>query len=59
MLRFVQQILQVLLPDRGPGMRSVAVGLLRSWQQSEFSVLHLFDLTLGDAQFRRINKVVG
>ena len=58
MLQFVKQLLQVLLPDGRPRMRSVAMGLFGSWQQDEFAVLYSFDLALGDAQFRRIDKVV-
>ena len=33
--------------------------LLRNRQQHEFPVFHFLDFALGDAQFRRIDEIVG
>src|SRR5258708_33564232 len=48
-LRGVQQLRQVLLPDGGPGVGTMAMRFIRSGQQYEAPVLDAFDFTLGDA----------
>jgi hypothetical protein len=48
-LGFFQQLFQVLLPQSGPSVRAVAVGLVGSGYQHEFSIFHFLDFALGDA----------
>src|SRR6185312_1617696 len=59
MLAFVQQLLQILLPDGSVGVSTMAMGLVRDGQQNEAPVFHLFDLLLGNAEFWRVDEIVG
>src|ERR1700674_910774 len=54
----VEEFPQVLLPDGRPGVRAVTMGLFRSRQQKKSSILYALDLALGDAKFRRIDKII-
>ena len=54
-----EQLLEVLLPHCGPGVRAVSVRLIRCGQQHEARLPHPFDLALGDAELRRIDEIVG
>ena len=58
-LRGLQQLRQILLPHRGPGMRAMAVGLVGGGQQHEAPVLHAFDFALRDPKLRRIDEIIG
>ena len=55
----VQQVLQILLPYRCPGMRAVAMGLVGDGNQDEPSFFHALDFAFGNAEFRRVDKIVG
>ena len=46
----MEQLRQVLLPNGGPGMRAVSVGLIGGRQQHEVAALHALDFALGDTQ---------
>ena len=54
-----EQRRQVLLPQRRPRVRAVAVRLGAGRDQHEAPALHPLDLALGDAEFGRIDEVVG
>lgn len=47
--RLTQQFLQILLPDRGPGVRAVPVSLLGNRNQHEAAILYMFSFALRDA----------
>ena len=50
---------QMLLPQGSPGMRAVSMGLIGGRQQHETSAFHALDFAFRDAQFRRVDEVVG
>src|SRR5271165_6153919 len=58
-LTFLQQLLQITLPDDRIGVRAVPARLIGDGHQHEASVLHLFDLALRNPELRRIDKVIG
>jgi len=46
MLRRSQQLSQILLPDRGPGVRALPVSLLGNRDQYKAAILYMFDFAL-------------
>jgi len=55
---FLQQLLQVLLPHRCPGMGAMPVGLGGGGKENELPSLDLLDFALCDAQLRRVDEIV-
>ena len=58
MLRGVQQLAEILLPEDRPGMSAVPVSLVGSRNENEPTVFNVPDFALGDAQLRRVDKVI-
>src|SRR6516225_6954698 len=46
---FIEQLLKVLFPDRGPGVGAMAVSLLGSRNQHELAPVQALDFALGNA----------
>src|SRR5262249_12876395 len=54
-----QQLLQTVLPKHGPGVAAVAVSVFAQRDEDVLAVLEPLGFALGDAQFWRIDEVVG
>ena len=59
MRSFIGSALRSALPDCGLNERSVANGLFGNWYQHELALVHFLDFALSDAQFWRIDEVIG
>lgn len=57
-LRFLEQLLQVLLPKDCPRMGAMAVSLGRCRDQHKATSLHPLDLAFRNSQFRRIDEII-
>src|ERR1700722_20366433 len=54
-----QEFLQVLLPERGPGVGAMAVSLLGSRDQHKAAVFYPLDLALCYSQLRGVDEIIG
>jgi hypothetical protein len=59
MLRFIKQLLQILLPHRRQTVRTMTARSIAGGKQHETAFLYPFDLPLCNSQFRRIDKIIG
>ena len=58
MLRSCQQLSQILLPERGPGVGAMPVSLLGNRNQYKPALLYVFDFALRNAQFRWVDEII-
>jgi len=54
-----EELLKIGLPDGGVGVGAVAEGLFGSGQEDEPAAFHALDFAFGDAEFGRVDEIVG
>src|SRR5579862_7485425 len=54
-----EEILQIVLPHGGMGVRAMAKSFFGDWEEDKLAVFHASDFTFRDAEFGRVNEIVG
>ena len=59
LLRLPEQFLEIVLPNRGQGVRAVAAGLVAEGDHDGFAAFHADNLPFENAEFGGIDEIVG
>ena len=59
MLRFGEELLEILLPNGGEGVRAVATGLVGFGEEDRLAVFYALDLGFEKVLIRGIDQVIG
>src|SRR5438445_2633093 len=54
-----QELNQMLFPNEGEGMRSVAASARAGWNHEGAAMFHTYDFAFENAEFRRIDQIIG
>ena len=57
--RFVEELHQLIFPERGKGVAAVAAGFVAHWHDDGAAVRDALDLALEDTELGRVDQVVG